>query len=100
MKLITFKNKKGQTRIGWLTPDGQGVVDMKLTDKRLPNDMLSFIDKHEQYFKIIKDNNLENTPPQYWTSDVGCRISDSEIRHPRRDIRSDTFSPSAQSTQL
>ena len=55
MKLVTFKNKKGQVRIGWLTKDGQGVVDMKLTDKRLPNDMLSFIDKHEQYFKIIKD---------------------------------------------
>ena len=70
MKLVTFKNKKNQTRIGWLTADGQGVVDMKLTDKRLPNDMLSFIDKHEQYFKIIKDNNLENTPPQYQLSEV------------------------------
>ena len=64
MKLITFKNIKRQIRIGWLTADGQGVVDMKLTDKRLPNDMLSFIDKHEYYFKIIKDNDLENTPPQ------------------------------------
>ena len=70
MKLITFKNKKNQTRIGWLTADSQGVVDMKLADKRLPNDMLSFIDKHEQYFKIIKDNNLENTPPQYQLSEV------------------------------
>jgi 2-keto-4-pentenoate hydratase/2-oxohepta-3-ene-1,7-dioic acid hydratase in catechol pathway len=69
MKLVTFKNKKGQTRIGWLTADG-GVVDMKLTDKRLPNDMLTFIDKHEQFFKIIKDNNLENTPPQYKRDEV------------------------------
>ncbi len=70
MKLITYKNKKKQTRIGWLTKDGQGVVDMKLTDKRLPNDMLSFIDKNEQYFKIIKKNNLENTPPQYNLDEV------------------------------
>jgi 2-keto-4-pentenoate hydratase/2-oxohepta-3-ene-1,7-dioic acid hydratase in catechol pathway len=70
MKLVTFKNKKGQTRIGWLTKDGQGVVDMKRTDKRLPNDMLSFIDKHEHYFNIIKENNLENTPPQYQLSEV------------------------------
>ena len=85
MKLITFKNKKNQTRIGWLTADGQGVVDMKLTDKRLPNDMLSFIDKHEQYFKIIKDNNLENTPPQYWTSDFRFQISDSDV--PKSEIR-------------
>ncbi len=68
MKLVTFKNKKGQTRIGWLK--GDGVVDMKLTDKRLPNDMLTFIDKHELYFQIIKDNNLESTPPQYLLSEI------------------------------
>lgn len=68
MKLVTFKNKKGQTRIGWIK--GNGVVDMKLTDKRLPNDMLTFIDKHEAYFKIIKDNNLETTPPQYQLDEV------------------------------
>ncbi len=70
MKLVTFKNKKKQNRIGWLSQDGQGVVDMKLTDKRLPNDMLSFIDKHESYFKIIKDNKLENTPPQYLLPEI------------------------------
>lgn len=70
MKLVTFKNKKKQTRIGWLTKDGQGVVDMKLTDKRLPNDMLRFIDNHERYFKIIKDNHLENTPPHYVLSEI------------------------------
>jgi 2-keto-4-pentenoate hydratase/2-oxohepta-3-ene-1,7-dioic acid hydratase in catechol pathway len=68
MKLVTFKNPKGQTRIGWLKDDG--VVDMKLTDKRLPNDMLTFIDKHEAFFKIIKENNLESTPPQYQLSEV------------------------------
>ena len=102
MKLITFKNKnatsrtnrENQTRIGWLTADGQGVVDMKLTDKRLPTDMLSFIDKHERYFKIIKDNNLENTPPQYWTSDFGFPISDSAVP------KSETQNPKSQVTLL
>ncbi len=68
MKLITFKNPKGQTRIGWLK--GDGVVDMKLTDSRLPKDMLTFIDKNERYFKIIKENNLEDTPPQYKLDEV------------------------------
>jgi 2-keto-4-pentenoate hydratase/2-oxohepta-3-ene-1,7-dioic acid hydratase in catechol pathway len=68
MKLVTFKNKNEETRIGWLKDDG--IVDMQATDSRLPNDMLSFIDNHEQYFQIIKDNDLENTPPQYKTADV------------------------------
>jgi 2-keto-4-pentenoate hydratase/2-oxohepta-3-ene-1,7-dioic acid hydratase in catechol pathway len=89
MKLVTFKNKKGQIRIGWLK--GDGVVDMKLTDKRLPNDMLTFIDKHEQYFKIIKDNNLEKGTPQYWTSDLGFGMSagvepKSETRDPKLQV--------------
>jgi 2-keto-4-pentenoate hydratase/2-oxohepta-3-ene-1,7-dioic acid hydratase in catechol pathway len=69
MKLITFKNKNEETRIGWLNTEG-GIVDMQATDSRLPNDMLTFIDNHEAYFQIIKDNNLENTPPQYKTADV------------------------------
>jgi 2-keto-4-pentenoate hydratase/2-oxohepta-3-ene-1,7-dioic acid hydratase in catechol pathway len=68
MKLVTFKNKKGQTRIGWLK--GDGVVDMKALDSRLPNDMLTFIDKHEKFFQIIKNNNLEDTTPQYKLSEV------------------------------
>ncbi len=53
MKLVTFKNKKGQSRIGWLQADG--VVDMKLANKKLPTDMLKFIDNHEKYFKIIQE---------------------------------------------
>lgn len=70
MKLVTFKNKNQETRIGWLTADSNGVVDMQATDSRLPNDMLAFIDNHEQYFQIIKENNLENTPPQYKRDEV------------------------------
>lgn len=68
MKLVTFKNKNEETRIGWLKDDG--IVDMQATDSRLPNDMLTFIENHEAYFKIIKDNDLENTPPQYKDADV------------------------------
>ena len=68
MKLVTFKNKEGQVRTGWLKDNG--IVDMQLTDNRLPTDMLTFIDNHEAYFAIIKDNNLENTPPQYQRDDV------------------------------
>ena len=68
MKLVTFKNKNEETRIGWLKDDS--IVDMQATDSRLPNDMLTFIENHEAYFKIIKDNDLENTPPQYKAADV------------------------------
>lgn len=53
MKLITFQNKKGESRIGWLV--GEKVVDMKLASEKLPTDMLTFIDNSEEYFGIIKD---------------------------------------------
>ena len=53
MKLVTFNNKEGRTRTGWL--QGEGVVDMNLADQRLPTDMLGFIDDHERFFKIIED---------------------------------------------
>ncbi len=68
MKLVTFKNTKNRTRIGWLK--GDGVVDMKLADNRLPTKMLSFIDRHEKYFKIIKENQLEDLAPHYSMSEV------------------------------
>ena len=69
MKLITFKNKKGQIRTGWL--NGQtGVVDMKFADKRLPTKILAFIDHHEKYFEIIRENKLENIGPHYHLNEV------------------------------
>ena len=68
MKLVSFENKLGESRIGWLSDDG--VVDMKLADNRLPLDMLSFIDNHETYFKIIKEKQLEQTPVHYSLADV------------------------------
>ncbi len=66
MKLVTFKNNKSQTRIGWL--QSEGVVEMKLADKRLPATMLAFIDRHEKYFKIIEG--LGDVQPHYPLSEV------------------------------
>jgi 2-keto-4-pentenoate hydratase/2-oxohepta-3-ene-1,7-dioic acid hydratase in catechol pathway len=51
MKLVTFKYKKNKSRIGWLQADG--VVDMNLASKKLPTEMLKFIENHEKYRAII-----------------------------------------------
>jgi len=66
MKLITFQNKTGESRIGWLQDNA--VVDMNLADSRLPVDMLTFIDNHETNFAII--NELEFTEPHYSLDEV------------------------------
>ncbi|OYX82600.1 MAG: fumarylacetoacetase [Flavobacteriales bacterium 32-34-25] len=66
MKLITFQNKAGESRIGWLQDNA--VVDMNLADSRLPVDMLTFIDNHEANFEII--NELEFTEPHYLLDEV------------------------------
>ncbi|WP_209399800.1 fumarylacetoacetate hydrolase family protein [Pseudozobellia sp. WGM2] len=63
MKLVTFQDKEGSRHTGWLK--AEGVVHMQKANNRLPNDMLSFIDDHETYFKIIKNNNLEEIDPHY-----------------------------------
>ncbi|MCU7549758.1 fumarylacetoacetate hydrolase family protein [Chitinophagaceae bacterium LB-8] len=64
MKLVTFKNKDGAERAGWLK--GDGVVDMHLISKgALPANMLQFIDHHEQYFAIIKEQGLEDIESTY-----------------------------------
>jgi len=61
MKLVTFTNKEGQSRAGWLKEDG--VVDMQLVSNgSLPDNMLAFIDDHEKYFSIIKEKDLEAVP--------------------------------------
>ncbi|RVT70985.1 fumarylacetoacetate hydrolase family protein [Flavobacterium sufflavum] len=66
MKLITFQNKTGESRIGWL--QDHAVVDMNLADSRLPIDMLTFIDNHETNFAII--NELEFIEPHYLLDEV------------------------------
>ena len=68
MKLVTFATKEGTVHTGWLK--AEGIVAMQKADKRLPNDMLAFIDNHETYFKIIKENRLEELIPHYQLIDV------------------------------
>ena len=52
MKLVTFRNKAGESRAGWLVADG--VVDMHLADDSLPSDMLTFIQQNETLMPIVK----------------------------------------------
>jgi 2-keto-4-pentenoate hydratase/2-oxohepta-3-ene-1,7-dioic acid hydratase in catechol pathway len=62
MKLVTFKNKDGKQRAGWL--QGDGVIDMnEVSNGSLPVDMLSFIDNYDAYLKIIKENGLLGIAP-------------------------------------
>ena len=68
MKLVTFQKIDESIHIGWLHKNG--VVAMQKADKRLPNDMLAFIDDHETYFKIIREENLETISPHYQLSEV------------------------------
>ena len=69
MKLVSFQNKNNETSIGWLTTDG-GVVDMAKANSQLPTDMLTFIDNHEIYFQIIKEQKLEQLPADYTLNEV------------------------------
>ncbi len=66
MKLVTFKNTNGESRTGWL--QGDGVVDMNLASTKLPTDMLTFIDHHEEYFEVIKS--LGELQPHYQLSEI------------------------------
>jgi 2-keto-4-pentenoate hydratase/2-oxohepta-3-ene-1,7-dioic acid hydratase in catechol pathway len=69
MKLVTFKNKSGGVKAGWLK--GDGVADMQLVSNgALPDNMLAFIDGHEKYFAIIKENKLEDAAPTYLLTDI------------------------------
>ena len=69
MKLVTFRNKEGQSRSGWLK--GRGVVDMHLVSNgSLPDNMLSFIDNHEAFFSIIKEQGLEAATATYSLEEV------------------------------
>lgn len=66
MKLVTFLNLEGQSRIGWL--EGNSIVDMQLADRRLPTNMLAFINEHETYFEIIRSLTFVN--PHYNLAEV------------------------------
>lgn len=66
MKLVSFKNKNQESRIGWLL--GESVVDMQLASGKLPGDMLTFIDHHEEYFEVIRG--LGDVEPHYHLADI------------------------------
>ena len=69
MKFVTFKNKQGIIKAGWLKDNG--VVDMQLVSNSvLPDNMLTFIDDHEKYFSIIKEQHLEGAAITYTLADV------------------------------
>ncbi|HMG93195.1 MAG TPA: fumarylacetoacetate hydrolase family protein [Chryseolinea sp.] len=69
MKLVTFKNKNGEVKAGWLK--GNGVVDMqRVSDGVLPDNMLAFIDEHEKFFSIIKSSGLEGESPTHRLDEV------------------------------
>jgi 2-keto-4-pentenoate hydratase/2-oxohepta-3-ene-1,7-dioic acid hydratase in catechol pathway len=69
MKLVTFENAVGQARAGWL--QGDGVVDMQqVSGGALPPDMLSFIDKHETFFQLIKESNWLAAAPTHRLDEV------------------------------
>jgi 2-keto-4-pentenoate hydratase/2-oxohepta-3-ene-1,7-dioic acid hydratase in catechol pathway len=66
MKLVTFQTPGSEARAGWLTPDGQGVVDMQQASQgALPADMLSFIDQHEAFFGLMDAHGWRNAPATY-----------------------------------
>ena len=66
MKLVTFRDKNATSRIGWI--QGEGIVDMQLADKRLPTEMLAFIEDHEAYFDIIQT--LSTVQPHHKIEEV------------------------------
>ncbi|MDQ3844140.1 MAG: fumarylacetoacetate hydrolase family protein [Bacteroidota bacterium] len=69
MKLVTFQNKEGKARAGWLTDSD--VVDMQqISNGALPDNMLAFIDNHEEYFSIIKEQHLEAAQPTHSLDEV------------------------------
>jgi 2-keto-4-pentenoate hydratase/2-oxohepta-3-ene-1,7-dioic acid hydratase in catechol pathway len=69
MKLVTFQNREGKARAGWLS-DG-GVVDMHQISKgALPDNMLSFIDNHEEFFAFIKEQKLEEVKPTHSLDEI------------------------------
>ncbi len=69
MKLVTFENKQKELRTGWLAEGG--IVDMQLASPDLPGEMLTFIDHHEDFFRLI--NKLGKISPHYGPDEVQLR---------------------------
>jgi 2-keto-4-pentenoate hydratase/2-oxohepta-3-ene-1,7-dioic acid hydratase in catechol pathway len=59
MKFITFIKKDGSVRAGWLNSQNQAVDMHEASDGRLPDNMLAFIENHENYMPELEQ--LRNT---------------------------------------
>ena len=69
MKLVTFRNKTGETKAGLLTSGG--IIDLASASRdQLPKDMLSLIDRYDDYRHIIDALTTVNRRPDYALDDV------------------------------
>ncbi|MFS1512993.1 fumarylacetoacetate hydrolase family protein [Chengkuizengella sp. SCS-71B] len=54
MRYVTFLTETGDMRAGWL--NGDKIIDMNIaSDGKLPNDLLTFIDKYDTYYTLIEN---------------------------------------------
>ncbi|CAM3674823.1 fumarylacetoacetate hydrolase family protein [Mesobacillus zeae] len=66
MKFITFAKKDGSYSAGWLNSENRAVDMHEASNGELPDNMLSFIEKHERYMEyIIENKSLLETSASY-----------------------------------
>lgn len=64
MKFVTYRNKAGEVRAGWLDQDG--IVDMKKASQgRLPDNMLDFLAQQETFMPLVHALSLSGVEPSH-----------------------------------
>ncbi|WP_210363951.1 fumarylacetoacetate hydrolase family protein [Bacillus sp. REN3] len=56
MKFITFMKKDGSVSAGWLNSIGMAVDMHEASNGKLPDNMLQFIENHEEYMEFIEEH--------------------------------------------
>lgn len=56
MKFITFEKKDGSVSAGWISSRNMAVDMHEASNGRLPDNMLAFIENHEDYMVYIEEN--------------------------------------------
>ncbi len=56
MKFITFVKNDGSIRAGWINSRNEAVDMYEATNGHLPDNMLSFLENHEEYLEYIQQN--------------------------------------------
>lgn len=56
MKFITFRKKDGSMTAGWINSRNMAVDMHEASNGKLPDNMLAFIQNHEQYMELIEKN--------------------------------------------